>query len=74
MSKLTVRIENAKKVFDWQDLIDLLDDFVREAEQLERDKVAAENRALRYSDMIDNKNKEIGQLKAKIIDLGGVLE
>ncbi len=71
---LEVRLENAKKVFDWQDLIDLLDDFIREAEQLERDKVAAENRALRYSDMIDYKNKEIGQLKAKIIALGGVLE
>jgi hypothetical protein len=35
MSKLIVRLEEAKKNFDWQDLVDLIDQFVREAEKQE---------------------------------------
>ncbi len=69
---LKVRLENAKRDFDWQDLIDLLDDFVREAEKLERDKIAAEESVQQWILLYDIAQKKAKELSEENKRLKGV--
>lgn len=70
MSKLLVCLEEAKKKFDLQDLIDLLDQFVKEVEKLEKDKDATEERVLMHSDTIDSQRRKIKHLEQTLEVLG----
>lgn len=69
MSNLMVQLENAKRTFDWQDLIDLLDDFVRESEKMEKKLGEREKDIGEYITQLDIKNKEINRLNAVILAL-----
>jgi len=69
MESLKVRLEEAKKDFDWQDLLDLLDEFRRASDKDKKTIMELEEGNQGMVMLLDISRRQVRDLKAEIIKL-----
>ncbi|HEY5586685.1 MAG TPA: hypothetical protein VIK78_19625 [Ruminiclostridium sp.] len=71
MKSLKVRLEEAKKDFDWQDLLDLLDEFRRASDEDKKTIMELEEGNQGMVALLNISRRQVRDLKAEIIRLKG---